>query len=111
MIAKVVLVEETLVGVNKDGLSAHELFDIVGGRTLFAGFKLSLACLEEDDELLALQMIRVTLQADRLAGLDAFKLLIVHEQRFATAWISGIPKARTNLLQQATSVFAICRLG
>ena len=36
---------------------------------MLARFSLTLACLKEDDELLALQMIRVTLQADRLAGL------------------------------------------
>ena len=46
---------------------------------MLARFTLTLACLKEDDELLALQMIGVTLQANRLTGpvgghFDAFEL-------------------------------------
>lgn len=91
------------------------------GKALLARFSLTFACLKEDDELLALQMIRVTLQADRLAGLtlpvgghfDALELKIVHVERFATAWINRVPKALSHLIRrlEAPSTFAILRLG
>ena len=91
----------------------------MGGSALLARFKLTLACFEKDDELLALQMIRVALQADwLLTGLtllvshfDAAELLLVRFERFATACLSGLPKALRHLIRESSSTFAICRLG
>ena len=85
---------------------------------MLARFTLTLACLKEDDELLALQMIGVTLQANRLTGpvgghFDALELKIVSVERFATAWIYRVPKTLSHLVRflEAPSTFAILRRG